>query len=225
MRPALPRLAIAVLVTAWVSTSHLTSGPASAASDAPVLSPADEMKTFRLAPGYRVELVASEPMVEEPVALDWDQEGRLWVVEMLGYMQDLTATIEREPIGRVSVLEDVDNDGKMDKKTVFLDRLVLPRAIKVLDRGVLIGEPPNLWFARDTNGDLRADTKDLVTNTFGRLEANVEHNANTLLWAMDNWIHTSETDVYLRERQGKFEVAKTLARGQWGASQDDYGRI
>ena len=225
MRPALPRLAIAVIVTAWVSASQLTNGPASAAADAPVLSPADEMKTFRLPPGYRVELVASEPMVEEPVAVDWDQEGRLWVVEMLGYMQDLPATIEREPIGRVSVLEDVNNDGRMDKKTVFLDGLVLPRAIKVLDRGVLIGEPPNLWFARDTNGDLRADTKDLVTNTFGRLEANVEHNANTLLWAMDNWIHTSETDVYLRERQGKFEVAKTLSRGQWGASQDDYGRI
>ena len=225
MRPVFPRLAIAVIVTAWVSASHLTNGPAAAAADAPVLSPADEMKTFRLPPGYRVELVASEPMVEEPVAVDWDQEGRLWVVEMLGYMQDLPATIEREPIGRVSVLEDINNDGQMDKKTVFLDRLVLPRAIKVLDRGVLIGEPPNLWFARDTNGDLRADTKDVVTNTFGRLEANVEHNANALLWAMDNWIHTSETDVYLRERQGKFEVAKTLSRGQWGASQDDYGRI
>lgn len=92
-----------------------------AADPAPVLSPQDEMKTFRLPDGYRVELVASEPMVEEPVAIDWDTDGRLWVVEMLGYMQDLPATIERERIGRVSVLEDKNGDGRMDRKTVFLD--------------------------------------------------------------------------------------------------------
>ena len=123
------------------------------------------------------------------------------------------------------MLEDTNDDGKMDKKTVFLDRLVLPRALKVLDRGVLVAEPPNLWLATDTNGDLRADTKELVTNTYGRLEANVEHNANSLLWALDNWMHTSETDVYLRLKKGAFEVGKTLSRGQWGASQDDAGRI
>ena len=182
-----------------------------------MLSPADEMKTFRLPPGYRVELVASEPMVQEPVVVDWDQEGRLWVVEMLGYMQDLPGSTEREPSGRVSVLEDVDGDGKMDKKTVFMDGLILPRALKVLDRGVLIGEPPNLWLARDTNGDLRADTKELVTSAYGRLEANVEHNANTLLWAMDNWIHTSETDVYLRDDRGSSRSATNAARAGSGA--------
>ena len=191
----------------------------------PVLSPEDEMKTFFLPPGYHVELVAAEPMIQEPVLLDFDPQGRLWVVEMLGYMQDIAATGEREPLGRISVLEDANDDGKMDKKTVFLDRLVLPRALKVLDRGVLVAEPPNLWLARDTNGDLRADTKELVTNTYGRLEANVEHNANSLLWALDNWMHTSETDVYLRLKKGAFEVRKTLSRGQWGASQDDAGRI
>ena len=164
-------------------------------------------------------------MIQEPVLVDFDPQGRLWVVEMLGYMQDIAATTEREPLGRISVLEDTNADGKMDKKTVFLDRLILPRALKVLDRGVLVAEPPNLWLATDTNGDLRADTKELVTNTYGRLEANVEHNANSLLWALDNWMHTSETDVYLRLKKGAFEVRKTLSRGQWGASQDDAGRI
>ncbi len=183
------------------------------------------MKTFFLPPGYRVELVAAEPMIQEPVLVDFDPHGRLWVVEMLGYMQNMAATTEREPLGRISVLEDTNADGKMDKKTVFLDQLILPRALKVLDRGVLVAEPPNLWLAKDTNGDLRADTKELVTNTYGRLEANVEHNANSLLWALDNWIHTSETAVYLRLKQGAFEVHKTLSRGQWGASQDDAGRI
>jgi mono/diheme cytochrome c family protein len=187
------------------------------------------MKTFFLPPGYRVELVASEPLIQEPVLVDFDPEGRLWVVEMLGYMPDIAATGEREPVGRISVLEDLNDDGKfedkVDRKTVFLDKLVLPRALKVLDRGVLVAEPPNLWLARDTNGDLRADSKELVTSTYGRLEANVEHNANSLLWALDNWMHTSETDVYLRLRNGAFEVRKTLSRGQWGASQDDAGRI
>jgi len=183
------------------------------------------MKTFFLPRGYRVELVASEPMIEEPVLVDFDLAGRLWVVEMPAYMRDMAATGEREPLGRVSVLEDLDHDGRMDRKTIFLDHLILPRALKVLDRGVLIGEPPNLWLARDTDGDLRADTKELVTDKYGRLDANVEHNANSLLWALDNWIYTSETDIYLRLKKGAFEVSKTLARGQWGASQDDVGRI
>jgi len=207
------------LTRAWPPGLH------PAPTDSPVLSPEDEMKTFFLPPGYHVELVASEPMIEEPVLIDTDPDGRLWVVEMLGYMRDIAATSEREPLGRISVLEDLDDDGKMDRKTVFLDKLILPRALKVLDHGVLVGEPPNLWLARDTNGDLRADTKELVTNTYGRLDANVEHNANSLLWALDNWMHTSETDVYLRLKKGTFEVRKTLARGQWGASQDDVGRI
>ncbi len=193
--------------------------------ESPVLSPSDEMKTFAMPPGYHVELVASEPMIEEPILIDWDPQGRLWVIEMIGYMQDIAATTEHEPLGRISVLEDRDGDGKMDKKTVFLDKLVLPRALKVLDRGVLVAEPPNLWFARDTNGDLKADSKELVTDQYGRRDANVEHNANTLLWALDNWMHTSETDIYLRLRNGAFDVRKTLSRGQWGASQDDGGRI
>lgn len=206
-------------IRAWPPAIH------EAPKRSPVLSPEDEMQTFFLPPGYRVELVASEPLIQEPMLIDFDPEGRLWVVEMLGYMPNIAAAGEREPVGRISVLEDLNDDGKVDRKTVFLDKLVLPRALKVLDRGVLVAEPPNLWLARDTNGDLQADSKELVTNTYGRFEANVEHNANSLLWALDNWMHTSETDVYLRLKNGAFEVRKTLSRGQWGASQDDAGRI
>src|SRR4051795_5228273 len=193
--------------------------------ESPVLSPEDEMKTFFMPPGYHVELVASEPMIEEPILVDWDADGRLWVIEERGYMQDLPASNEREPIGRISVLEDTDNDGKMDKKTVFMDGLVLPRALKVLDHGVLIGEPPHLWLARDTNGDLKADTKELVVDTYGQELGNIEHNANSLTWALDNWMYTSEHNGYLRLKDGKFDYQPTLARGQWGATQDDAGRI
>ena len=193
--------------------------------ESPVLSPEDEMKTFFMPPGYHVELVASEPLIEEPILIDWDADGRMWVIEARAYMQDLPATNERDPIGRISVLEDTNNDGKMDKKTVFLDGLVLPRALKVLDHGVLIGEPPHLWLARDTNGDLKADTRELVVDTYGQELGNIEHNANSLTWAMDNWMYTSEHNGYLRLKDGKFDYQPTLSRGQWGATQDDAGRI
>ena len=191
----------------------------------PALSPDAEMKTFILPPGYRIELVASEPMIEEPVVIDWDPRGRMWVVEMLGYMQDMPATTEREPSGRISVLEDTNDDGRMDRKTVFLDGLVLPRALKVLERGVLVGEPPHLWLASDTNGDLKADRKELVCDCYGSALSNVEHDVNGLLWAMDNWMHTAEGETYLRLKNGAFEIRRTLLRGQWGVTQDDVGRV
>ena len=219
--------AIGVVVTASGQQSPRPWPPGlqKVSDDAPALSPDAEMKTFFLPPGYHVELVASEPMVEDPILIDWDPSGRMWVIETLGYLQDLPATNDRAPLGRISVLEDTNHDGKMDKKTVFLDGLVQPRALKVLDHGVLVAEPPHLWLAHDTNGDLKADAKELVCDCYGTELANVEHNANSLMWALDNWMHTSEGDTYLRLKNGKFETRKTLSRGQWGASQDDFGRV
>ena len=193
--------------------------------ESPPLSPAEALKTFSMPPGYRVELVASEPLVQDPVMIDWDGDARMWVVEMPGYMPDINASGERAAIGKVVVLEDTNADGRMDKRTVFQDGLVLARWLKVLDRGVLVAEPPNLWLFQDTNGDLRADRKELVTDRYGRKEGNVEHNANSLLWALDNSIYTSEIDVDLRLSNGKFDVRRTLSRGQWGITQDDAGRI
>jgi mono/diheme cytochrome c family protein/glucose/arabinose dehydrogenase len=192
---------------------------------APVLSAEDEMKTLVLPPGYRVQLVAKEPLVIDPIAIDFDADGRMWVLEMPGFMSEPTAANSREPINNVAVLEDTNGDGVMDKRTVFADKLVLPRAMKVLDKGVLIGEPPNLWFMQDTDGDLKADKKDLVSDTYGRPAASIEHNANSLFWGLDNVMYTSEHDWHLRLKNGKFETIPTLARGQWGASMDDAGRI
>jgi hypothetical protein len=77
------------------------------------------MKTFHLPAGSHVELVGSEPMIQDPVVIDWEADGRLWAVEMPGYMTDIQASRELDPVGRVVVLEDVDDDGKMDKRTVF----------------------------------------------------------------------------------------------------------
>ena len=194
--------------------------------DSPALSPADALKTFYMPPGYRIELVASEPLIQDPIVIDWDRQGRLWAVEMPGFVPNLQAPEPyMEPVGKVVVLEDTDKDGVMDKRTVFADGLVLARSLKVLDRGVLVGEPPNAWLMRDTNGDLKMDTKESVTDLYGRREARVEQNANDFLWAMDNWMYTADSDIYLRLKDGKFEVRKTLTRGEWGVTQDDAGRI
>jgi glucose/arabinose dehydrogenase len=190
--------------------------------ESPALAPADALKTFFMPPGYRIELVASEPLVQEPVALDWDTAGRLWVVEMPGFMADITGSNEHEPIGRIVVLEDVDGDGRMDRRTVFADHLVLARSLKVLDRGVLVAEPPNVWLMRDTTGDLRMDTKELVTNRYGRFEGDPQNNANGFYWGLDNRMYTAgQSDIQLRLKDGVFEVQPTLQRGEFLASTDE----
>ena len=102
--------------------------------DSPVLSPEAELKTFVLPPGYRAELVASEPLIDHPILIEWDADGRMWIIELVGYMENMAATTEWNPTSRVSVLEDTNKDGRMDKKTVFTDGLILPRALKVLQR-------------------------------------------------------------------------------------------
>lgn len=195
-------------------------------NESPPLSPADALKTFYMPPGYRVELVAAEPLVQDPIAIDWDVQGRLWVVEMPGFMADITGSNEHDPLGRVVVLEDTDGDGRMDKRTVFSDHLVLARSVKVLERGVLVAEPPNLWLMRDTNGDLRADVKEIVSNRFGRRDGDPQNQGNGFVWGLDNWLHTAgETDLEFRLQGGRFEIGKTLERGEWGISEDDAGRI
>src|SRR5262245_41748166 len=191
----------------------------------PVLSPEDALKTFYMPPGYRIELVAAEPLVKDPILMEFDADGRLWVLEMPGFAVDQTMRDSRDPINSLVVLEDTDGDGRMDKRTVFLDKLVLARAFKVLDKGaVLVGEPPNLWLARDTNGDLKADTKDLVRNDYGGT-GGIEHDVNGLFWGMDNILYNSEFEYHLRPKNGKIERIPALSRGQWGITQDDGGRI
>src|SRR5215218_11412253 len=132
--------AIALLVSLTVVTGYgAQSSPTGRAwppgvqkvpDQSPVLPPAEAVKTFYMPPGYHVELVASEPLVHDPTAIDWDLEGRLWVVEMTGFVRDLqTPEPNLEPIGSVVVLEDTNRDGVMDKRTVFADKLLLPRAV------------------------------------------------------------------------------------------------
>jgi len=192
---------------------------------APVLTAEDALGTLHLAPGYRAEIAAADPLVGNPVAMTFGPDGRLWVVEMRGFMPNPDGKGEDAKIGAVVVLEDTNHDGRMDKRTVFLDGLVLPRALALVGDGVLVAEPPHLWFCRDTNGDGMADEKTEIASDYGAAD-NPEHTANGLFRAMDNWIYSANHNVRFRYRgAGRFDREFTLSRGQWGISQDDTGRL
>ncbi|MDQ3623864.1 MAG: c-type cytochrome, partial [Verrucomicrobiota bacterium] len=191
---------------------------------APALSPEEALKTFRLPPGYRLEIVASEPLVNTPVALDFDPEGRIWVVEMRGYQRDPEGSNRLEPVGRIVVLEDTNRDRRMDRSTVYMDGLVLPRAVRVLIDGVLVAEPPYVWYTRDTDGDLRMDEKSVVVEDYGVRESNPGHAPNGLLLAMDNWLHSSNYSARLRRVNDAWIREPVPVLGHWGIGMDDFGR-
>lgn len=198
----------------------------------PALTPEEEAKTFQVAPGFKVELVAADPLVGDPVAAQFDPLGRLWVVEMRTYMPDLDGHDEDKPTGQVVILSDTDGDGKMDKREVFLDGLVMPRAICLVGDGALIGAPPMLWYCPDKNHDGKADEKIEVARDFGipvdpaRPElANPERAPNAPLWSQDNWIYCGAYAARFRFANGVFERAVSSFRGQWGLSQDEWGRL
>lgn len=188
------------------------------------LSPEEELATFKLAPGFRAELVAAEPLVDTPVALAWDEKGRMFVCEMRDYMHNVEGTGEDQKNGRIVMLEDVDGDGRMDKRTVFADGLCMPRAVLCVNGGLLVGEPPNLWFMKDTDGDGVADTKESIDASFGTGGGQPEHMANSPLWMLDNWIYVANHSKRYRLREGRFEDQVSDRRGQWGLTQDDFGR-
>ena len=198
----------------------------------PALTPQEELKTFQIAKGYQISLAASDPQVGDPVAAQFGPDGRLWVVEMQGYMPDLDATTEDQPHGRVVVLEDKNGDGVFETSTVFLDKVVMPRALALHRDGVLVGAPPHLWFCRDTNGDGKADEKIEVATDFGvRVDparpqlANPERAPNAMLWGHDNWLYVGAYTARFKFKDGRWQRGLSNFRGQWGLSQDDYGHL
>jgi mono/diheme cytochrome c family protein/glucose/arabinose dehydrogenase len=192
---------------------------------APVLTPEQELATFKLAPGFHAELVAGDPLVGDPVAMQFGPDGRLWVVEMRGYMLDVDGHGEDQAVGVIAVLSDTDGDGRYDRRVVFADKLVMPRALALVGDGALVGYPAKLVWMRDTNGDGQADVKTEVVSDYG-VGGNPEHDANGLMWALDNWLYNAKHNVRFRWLgDGKLTREKTIPRGQWGITQDDVGRI
>lgn len=191
---------------------------------APTLSPAAAMASFELAAGFRLQLVAAEPLLGDPVTACFDARGHLWVVEMRGYMNDVDASNEHAPVGRIVVLRDDDGDGAMDQATVFLDQLVLPRAVLPLHGGALVVEPPNLYWCPDADGDGQADRKECLAGGFEAGLDNPEHSGNGLWWGLDHRIHLANDKRLWRWTPGGFVQEQGAGGGQWGIAMDDRGR-
>jgi len=196
----------------------------------PPLPPDEALKQFKIQPGFKVELVASEPMIQVPTIIQFDPAGRLWVVEMRGFMATPDGAGETNPVSRISILEDTDGDGRMDRHKVFLDGLVMPRALLLVNGGALVCEPPNLWFYPIKND--QPGERVLVASDFAKdadptlgVRMNPEHSGNSLLLAMDNWIYSLYHPFRYRLLDGKWQREPVPQRAQWGLSQDDFGRL
>jgi mono/diheme cytochrome c family protein len=184
--------------------------------------PVISLDAYKIVDGFDLKVVASEPFIEAPVVMDFDNKGRMWIVEMKGYMQNLEGTGEDEPNGVISIMEDLDNDGVTDHAKVFLDSLVLPRAIAHVYGGLLYAEPPNLWFV-DIKKDKPAN-KVLVDSIYS-YGGNVEHQPNGLMMNIDNWIYNAKSNFRYQRSNGKWIKEPTTYRGQWGISKDNFGRL
>lgn len=196
----------------------------------PPLKPEEALKAFKIQPGYKIELVASEPTIQVPTILQFDPDGRLWVVEMRGFMATPDGSGETNPVGRISILEDANGDGAFEKHKVFLGGLVMPRALLLVNGGALVCEPPNLWFYPIKNDQPGA--RELVAADFAKdadpalgTRMNPEHSGNSLMLAMDNWIYSLYHPFRYRFMDGKWQREPVPQRAQWGLSQDDFGRL
>ncbi|MEX0713557.1 MAG: PVC-type heme-binding CxxCH protein [Pirellulales bacterium] len=149
----------------------------------PALTPAEAIAKMTVPEGFSVEVVAAEPDIVNPVAMTFDERGRIWITESLEY--------PRRDAGpgqdRVKVLEDTDGDGRADKITVFADGLNIPSGIAVGAGGVWVANAPDILFLQDTDGDGRADRQEVVVTGFGRDDTH--ELPNSLTWGPDGWLY------------------------------------
>ena len=145
------------------------------------LTPEESLRSLKVAEGFAIELVASEPDVVDPVAISFDEYGRMFVTEMRGYSED-----KEKNLGRIRVLLDSNNDGKIDESHVFADGLRWPTAVFCAKGGVLVADAPHVYWMVDRDGDLVADHRELVFTGFG--ESNVQGLLNSFQWSLDNRI-------------------------------------
>lgn len=177
---------------------------------------------YKIEDGFEIEVVASEPLLKAPVALDFDAKGRMWVAQMPGYMSDMQGSQEEDPIGSIRILEDLDQDGVVDHSKIFLDSLVMPRALAHVYGGLLYAEPPYLWFV-EIEDDKPVDP--VLVDSIYAVAGNPEHQPNGLLLNIDNWIYNAKSNFRYRRIDGEWQKEPTTFRGQWGISQDNFGRL
>ncbi len=214
--------------------------------DIPPVEPDKVLDTFRIKKGFRLELVAHEPMVVDPIQMAFDEDGRLYIVEMRWYQSETrTDLMFDERIGRIRLLEDTNGDGRFDKSTIFADKLRYPSAVIPYDGGVYVGLEPDLIYLKDRNGDGVADFRQVVFTGFGNQRDRLDSQMfmNSLTWGLDNRIHGAKghggtitavaardaAPLDLRNRDFSFDPRTHTMRaesggGKQGLTFDDYGR-
>ena len=203
----------------------------------PPTPPSEATKSIAVLPGFEIKQVASEPLVNSPVAVDWDEEGRLFFVEMRGYSEH-----RDEGLSRVRVRVDDKDDGVYDRSTVLVDKLFWPTAVMCWDGGAFIADAPDIFYCKDTDGDGTADIRRTVFTGFAT--SNVQGLLNSFRWTLDNRLHGSSSTTGGEIRSGdptaKSRVFSVRGRdfsfdprlldfrletggGQHGMSFDDWG--
>jgi putative membrane-bound dehydrogenase-like protein len=237
----MPRTLLAVpLLAALILSSPAADPPAPAKAPGP-FSPKEELATFQLAPGFRIDLVASEPDVIDPVSMCFDERGRLFVCEMRGYPNGGVGT-GHETRGRIRCLEDRDGDGVFETCTTFAEGLRFPMGVTPWKGGVIVAVAPDIIYLEDTDGDGKADKKTVLYTGFNL--ANIQQMVNSLQWAADGWVHglagnnagtiTSPQKpdmppLTLQARGFRFRpdvpgsLEPTSGGGQYGLAADDFG--
>jgi putative membrane-bound dehydrogenase-like protein len=201
------------------------------------LSPQQSLAAIRTKRGLRVDLVAAEPLVADPVAIAFGPDGKLWVAEMSDYPTGRTGKFD--PGGRVVFLEDVDGDGFFDRSTVFLDSLPFPTGVLPWRKGILVCAAPDILYAEDTTGDGRADRVEKLYSGFGT--SNYQARVNGLHYGLDGWVygscglaggtitcHRTGRAVALGNRDFRIrpdtdELEPAAGRTQQGLARDDRG--
>ncbi|MEJ1237546.1 c-type cytochrome [Chryseolinea sp. T2] len=193
------------------------------------LNTEESLSSFRMPKGYHVEVVADDDMLNEPVAISWDGNGRMFVTQMETYMQSVDTTGEHVATSRILLLEDTDNDGRMDKRTVYIDKLMLPRMILAVGNELLVNvtDTYDIYAYKDTNNDGVADEKRLVYHPGKRAFGNLEHQRSGLDWNLDNYIYITVDPVRFKYRNNQLTADSLLSgsNGQWGLTHDNYGRL
>lgn len=188
----------------------------------------EEQAKFLLPPGYKMEPVLTEPAIQQPGAITFDGNGRMYVLELRSYMLTADSKGTLEPVSGISRWEDLDNDGVYEKGTMFVDSLVFPRfVLPVGPNSILTMESnaDNVYKYTDTNNDGRADKKEFFTDNFGRA-GNVEHQQAFLYWGMDNWLYSTVNPFRVRETpQGVIRESTASNYAQWGITHDDDGKL
>ena len=170
-----------------IAAIALSAGQPAAAAEpasAEAKSPDDALRSFQVRPGFTIELMAAEPLVHDPIALEFGPDGKLWVVEMGDYPLGPSG-------GQIRCLEDTDGDGKYDTATVFLE-VPFPTGVLPWGKGILVTAAPNVLYAEDTDGDGKADQQEILYSGF--VEGNPQHRVNGLVRGLDNWLYIANGD-------------------------------